>query len=392
MIVDTRTLLLDRLLPWWAEAAWDPRDGGFVAELGQDGGQIRETSRLLLVQARMLYVLSHAHRLGAGPFALHAAGRLRAFLEEWFRLDDGAWARAAAPEAGGTRDGLVDFYDQSFVLHGLAWWYRASGDPRTPADAVATLAALDRRLADPAAGGYFEDDTRRLPRRQNPHMHLLEAMHAWFEATGDQLWLDRAEAVVALFRSRFLDEATGTLREFLDAGLAPADGPAGSWREPGHHMEWVWLLLHHRRLTGRGDDLGAAAERLWETAEAHGVDLSGHLVEAVDRGGRVLDPNRLLWPQTEAVKAALARTEMLGADPAPADRFLKVLLAHHMPAGGPLWINRLSPEGVPLGGTMPTRILYHLTLALAEYARLRPSFAATGPAGRTAPDRIGAPA
>jgi mannose/cellobiose epimerase-like protein (N-acyl-D-glucosamine 2-epimerase family) len=389
MSFDARALLVEGLLPWWADAAWDEARGGFVSELDATGTPVPEPMRLVLVQARMLYVLSHAHGLGAGPWALAAGGRVKALLDRRFRLEDGAFARAAAPETGGQRDGLVDFYDQSFVLFGLAWWYRASGDEGARVEAAAALAALDRRLGDPVAGGWFEDDDRRLPRRQNPHMHLLEAMHAWFEATGDELWLDRAEAVVALFRSRFFDARTGTLREFLDAGLAPAAGPSGSWREPGHHMEWVWLLLHNRRLTGRGDDLAEAAERLWQTATAHGVDASGHVVEAVDADGRVLDAHRLLWPQTEAVKAALARAECLGADPAAADRFLDVLCAQHLPAGGPLWINRLSPEGAPVSGTMPTRILYHLTLALAEYARLRAPSPAAGPSGRAAPDRIG---
>jgi mannose/cellobiose epimerase-like protein (N-acyl-D-glucosamine 2-epimerase family) len=267
---------------------------------------------------------------------------------------------------------VFDLYDHAFVLFGLAWWFRASGEASAIALAEQTMAFLDRTLADARNGGWHESDDRRLPRRQNPHMHLLEAFHALFESTGDPVWLDRAKAVVRLFQTRFFDRETGTLREFLNADLSPLDGPAGLVREPGHHMEWVWLLLHHRRLSG-DDKVLAPAEALYGSAIRHGVDARGLLIESMTPTGQAIERSTLLWPQTEALKAALARHEFLGADIAPAESFLDAMFRHHIPADGPLWINRLSESGAPLSEAVPTRVLYHLVLGVAEWMRVTPS-------------------
>jgi mannose/cellobiose epimerase-like protein (N-acyl-D-glucosamine 2-epimerase family) len=122
-------------------------------------------------------------------------------------------------------------------------------------------------------------------------MHFLKAMHAWFEATQDEFWLRPARQIVQLFLTRFFDAESGTLREFFADDLTPADGPAGLIREPGHHFERVWLLLHYSRLTGNGQVL-TPAQRLFETANRYGVDQDGLVVEAISPDGQVLDAAR----------------------------------------------------------------------------------------------------
>ncbi len=381
MSAGIRAYLLETLLPFWAGRAWDAGQGGFVAELDLSGAPRPEQMRLCLVQSRCLHVFSHAAILSGEDWAQEAAERAFGFLKARLRHPGGLWVSAADPRAGGPRDERVDFYDQAFVLFSLAWRHRASGDPQALELAHETVAALDRELGDPVHGGWLESPRGALPRRQNPHMHLLEAMHALFEASGDHAWLDRANAVVALFFERFFDARIGTLREFFAADLSPAPGPAGDLREPGHQMEWVWLLLHHHRLTG-DERVLAPAQALYQSACRHGIDASGHVVETMTARGHVIDPSHLLWPQTEAVKAALARHEMLGCDLAPARGFLDALWASHMPTHGPLWINRATPDGAPLSDAVPTRLLYHLVLCLAEWLRIDPVPSATAEATR----------
>lgn len=361
---DLRSWLLERVLPFWAERAYDASDGGYASELSRSGEIAdRAAPKTCLVHARLLYCFSHARCLGAGAWAETAARRALDFLFVRLHTPEGGWRASTAPGA------LFDLYDHAFVLFGLAWWHRATGDKSAVTLAARTMSFLDRTLADTQHGGWQEADTQRLPRRQNPHMHLLEAFHALFESTGDPAWLDQAKSVVQLFETRFFDRETGTLREFLNADLSPLDGAAGLVREPGHHMEWVWLLLHHRRLCG-DDAVLASAEALYQSAVRHGIDARGLLIESMTPAGQAIERSTLLWPQTEAVKAALARHEFLGADIAPAKAFLEALFRHHIPADGPLWINRLSDTGAPLSDTVPTRVLYHLVLGLAEWMRV----------------------
>jgi mannose/cellobiose epimerase-like protein (N-acyl-D-glucosamine 2-epimerase family) len=369
VMMNPRSFLLDVVLPFWAERAFDPQHGGYFAELTLEGHPVPEESRLCLVQARMLYTFSHAYCLSDESWAITAAERALDFMIRRLERPDGAFAAMASPDGGAKAD-LVDFYDQAFVLFGLGWWYRASGDPQALRMARATLAALDLTLGDRVYGGWQEASTGHGPRRQNPHMHLLEAMLAWHEATGDDAWIVPVREIMILLRERFFDAPTGTLREFLGPDFSPIPEWTGQLREPGHHFEWVWLLHHYRRLVDE-EDVTDMAERLYETARRYGVDRDGLVVEAIDPHGTVLEPARLLWPQTEAIKAALARTEFLNADPAEADAFLMAMMKTHFPSFGPLWINHVSSQGKPLSRSVPTRLLYHLTLCIAEYARLR---------------------
>ena len=79
-------------------------------------------------------------------------------------------------------------------------------------------------------------------------------------------WLKRAATLVTLLQKTFIDPANGSLIEQFDAAWAPV---AAAGREPGCHFEWVWTLLHHRRLTG-DETVGPTAERLYRFGLAHG--------------------------------------------------------------------------------------------------------------------------
>src|SRR3546814_17640066 len=83
-------------------------------------------------------------------------------------------------------------------------------------------------------------------------MHLFEACLVLYETGGDPRHLARAGEIFGLFRTRFFDEELGTLREFF--GPAWEGGPAFGYErlDPGHMMEWVWLLSRKRGESGKG--------------------------------------------------------------------------------------------------------------------------------------------
>ena len=166
--------------------------------------------------------------------------------------------------------------------------HRAFAAPGAVALAGATLDLLHARLAAPHGGfwdGASEDwQPHTALRRQNPHMHLLEALLAWHAATGEERWLNEARAIVRLFETRFFDPATGTLGEF-SARLAPAQGHVV---EPGHQFEWVWLLHRWRAQSGE-TGMAAAAEALYATALRHGFDPEhGGIHDQIHRTGAPL--------------------------------------------------------------------------------------------------------
>src|SRR5581483_8906358 len=228
-----RPWLLGHVCPFWLERVRDPA-GGFLEELDSLGSPIARARRTTLVQARLTYVFSHAYVLGGDPAFGEAARHGVAFLMGAARAPDGGWFRAVSVE-GATLDNTRDAYDHAFVLFALAWYYQATHDASAIQLADATWASMQTRLADATHGGFLEEfvpgrSDMKLPRRQNPHMHLLEALLALHVATGEKNWLRRAGAVVALFKNLFVDPATGALAEFFAADWSPAPGDSGRLR------------------------------------------------------------------------------------------------------------------------------------------------------------------
>ncbi len=360
--------LTGHLLPAWLARVYDPARPGYVEWLEPTGAIVPSERRSTLVTARTLYVFSHAHLLGV-PGALDAAHHGAAFLLDACRRGDGTFTHACTAE-GESLDGRSDFYDLAFVIFGLSWYARASGTSEPLAEAERVMGFIETALASPA-GGFLEDTANTLPRRQNPHMHLLEACHAAAEAGGGQRWLARADAIVGLLGERFT-AADGSLAEFFDADWQPFPGPKGLIREPGHHYEWTWLLYHHERLTGAGAARGSA-RRLFAFGERHGGGTGAPVINEVDPSGTVLNGNALLWPQTEYLKALAARVEF-EEDAAAATRMdahLRLVFECFVDAETGLWCNQLDREGQKLVEPIPVRVLYHLVLALAEVCRVK---------------------
>ncbi len=369
------------VLPYWtATVAAEPV--GYVEYLSPDGQPDRRPEKTPLVTGRLIYAFSHAYVLGLSQKARAAAEHGFRFLtERCWDAQEGGFFHAVTAD-GTPVDRRKDAYDHAFALFAMAWLHRATAS-REPLDwASRTIDFMDNQLVDRSNGGYREyllaGESQPLPRRQNPHMHRLEAFHALYEATHDGVWGAHASAMVDLFVNHFLDRETGTLAEFFAGDWGPAPGAAGMVREPGHHFEWVWLLHQHVRLMEESRVL-APAEQLYRFAVTHGLDRDSRFVPAafdeVDRMGRVVTDSKLLWPQTEAIKAFLARWEFLGdAEAAQHARdHLGMLFRWFLIDSTGRWRNRLARDGKDLSPDLPVRVFYHLFLCLAETLRLWPT-------------------
>ncbi|MGB0570817.1 MAG: AGE family epimerase/isomerase [Alphaproteobacteria bacterium] len=381
--------LTRQALPLWSHAGYDDMAGGFVECLTLDGKPLFDRDKRMRVQARQIYVYSHAHRLGwtppaGGPSALDVArGGYEFLTRHYWRVGSGGFVFSTTRD-GTPADTRIEAYEQAFALYAFAWYHRASGDPDALTWAERTLAFLDENLADPAHGGYFENPAHDLPRRQNPHMHLLEALLALHGATADTAYLDRARVIIDLFRTRFLDPGTGTLGEFFAADWATAPGTAGQTVEPGHHFEWVWLLRRYAEASGA--DMRVEADALYAFAMAHGSDhvpgpAQGLAFDSVLRSGEdvrlghgtSLDDNKRLWVQTEAIKAQLARLED-GHDTNAAghlELLLDRLFGLYLAVGRGNWQDHLDTNGRGFAETVPASSFYHLFLCLTEVLRVR---------------------
>jgi mannose-6-phosphate isomerase len=257
-----------------------------------------------------------------------------------------------------------DAYAHAFVLFSIAALYRINSDAKLLQLADRIIRFIERRLADPEHGGLFDALPAPAEKRQNPHMHLLEAYLFLERAAPGRGYVERAAQLVTLFRRHFFKG--GLLLEYFQPDWAIAQRAA--W-EPGHHFEWVWLLGEYAALAG--DDLGAEMAALYNGATKHGLSAEGFIVDELSPDLVPLKTSRRVWPHTEAIKAAATRHALGDADAHGfAESMAAGLLSHFLnrpfPGG---WVDHLNANGVPLVDYVPASSLYHLTLAASVAAQ-----------------------
>jgi mannose/cellobiose epimerase-like protein (N-acyl-D-glucosamine 2-epimerase family) len=356
---------ISQLSRWLREAAWptwlahgvDRKRGGFFEALDLATKTCAADFRRLRVAARQIYVFSEAHRAGL-PGADEAVHIGLAFLDRYAIHPQGGYAwRFDLSHAA--IDHTRDLYDHAFVL--LAF------SSATSVISAATLRPKALKLLDwieaslpHLQGGYLESLPPALPRRQNPHMHLLEALLAAYDAFGDAIFIERARALIDVFVTRLFDHASGSLPEFFDDGLEPHRENGVFLVEPGHHCEWVWLLHRYQALTVPNQALSEVSAKLMIFVDQHGIDPQHHdLIDIVGSNGTTIEASARLWPQTERLKA-----EFLRSDPTPEkQREAAAALRSYLRPDG-LWHERRRTGGGFQESPAPASSLYHLTAAI----------------------------
>ncbi len=320
----------------------------------------------LFVQARHVFSYCELGRLGwEGPWweMVHANVD---FLVERGRRGDGFYIHSF-DHRGEAYDRRADLYDQAFMLLALAHAGRALERPDL-FDAAEELGdALEKAWRHPH-GGYFEGEIAVCPPyRQNPHMHLLECFIALHEATGAPRWRSDAERLSSLCARSFVHPQSGALLEYFDHELRPLEGEEGGVSEPGHCFEWAWLF--ERLAQWDAPDATLASDLMAAFARRHGLDPDrGVVVNEVATDGSVRNAAARLWPQTERLKAALARLRRTGEDDERAEAvaaYAGLVKFFETPRRG-AWRDKLKPDGSWVEEPAPGSSMYHITCALAE--------------------------
>jgi mannose-6-phosphate isomerase len=357
--------LRSEALPLWSTRGFDAARGAFEEQLDFAGDPVLRVPRRVMVQARQIASFAAAALSGCYPegraLALTAG---HALCRHYHAVDGAAGWVFSVDREGRVVDGRRDLYAHAFVLFALAWLLRLDRDRVFEEGAQATLDFIDRQLADAEHGGYWDCLPRPdALRRQNPHMHLFEALLALFETTGRDDLLERCRALRDLAVTRFLDPATGALRECFDESWRVVPAPGQGSVEPGHLFEWAWLLRRYEAVGG--GDQRASVEALIALAMTAGLDRdSGRIVDEIGEDGQVRRASSRAWPHAEALKA-------LASEAGRGDRRQEVAItailerlmtAHCRPGGG--WVDHLDADDRPISRVMPASTLYHLYFGL----------------------------
>ena len=358
--------LTEDALPLWWRAGADRAGGGFFEALGLDGVP-PPAPRRCRVQPRQIYAFALARAAGwEGPAADVAHHGLGYFLER-YRRPDGLF-RTCIEADGRVRDDHALLYDQAFALLGLFAAHQIE-----PRDSVreAAEALLERILQHfkHGAGGFQEHDAA--PFQSNAQMHMFEACIAWGPVAGGG-FVETADALGTLCLDRLIDPALGVIDEYYDADWRP-DGPGGQRRiEPGHQLEWAWLLSEWGRARGRS--VATQVERLFAVGEASVLSAINAAPAAISTDGVTSDPVARLWPQTERLrtaallsKIAASGREEYARSAVQAARSVRSYL--DTPIRG-LWRDKQTLDGRFVEEPAPASSLYHLAGAISALRTL----------------------
>ncbi len=359
--------MIKHSLPLWSGEGWDRATGGFIEKLDIEGRADRAAPRRVRVQARQIYCFAKAAQMGWYPDGREIALKGLDYLLAKAKSPDGRPGFVHMLDPDGTAiNSMRDTYDHAFVLLALATAYQLDNDAQIRSEIESLLAFLDTELRSPH-GGFVEGIPATLPRRQNPQMHLFEAMIAAFDATGDLVYQSRAGELFGLFIANLYDEKRQVLGEYFEEDWSKIEPVCV---EPGHQAEWVWLLKGFERITNC--PTGRHRASLLASALRYRDEATGCLLDEGSADGTVRKFTRRLWPQTEIAKAWITQAE--AGEPGAAEearnalvRLYRYYLCHPVPGG---WYDQFDRDNRSLVDSIPASSFYHILCAISEAERV----------------------
>jgi len=356
-----RSWLVEQSLPQWAERA-QLDDGSWVEHLRLNGTADMTAERRWRVIARQ--AVTYAQATLAGWYDGTDVA-IRSFDAYWSQGWTGTHVVHRIRTDGTVSDARPDLYDHAFGLLACARMIQLTGKTYYYERAEDILGWLETQRHP--AGGWYEGDVKPSPRRQNPHMHLLEASLALHEATGFPNDLSIAHHVIGLFERHFLrGEVVG---EFFEDDWTP-HAECGDVVEPGHAVEWIWLLTQYDKAVqnmGGDADHSAACHALYDRAFRRRL---GVLFDEETFGGEIVRQTTRAWVQTEAVKAHLAMAErgVPGAGAMGAATLESMIGTVLLPDG--TWADQRNACGANIANTIPVSTMYHVVCMAIEADRV----------------------
>lgn len=396
------TYLTKTLLPFWMENAPDEKYGGVLSYFDRYGKPTGETDKPFLMQIRMLYTMSSAHRAGyGGGRCADLAGKQARFIAEhywdekydgWFWIADRSGTPTVLDKVG---------YGHCFGIYAYSEYFLATGDALGKEMALRSYDAVSRHMVDTRHGGYLELLTRDWQpgpggryggdrKSLDVHMHMMEALTTLYEMTRLPSHRRRLVDTIDLILTRMLEPKTGLgysqftydfkpLPRIIFAtewgrDAHPAEGAAPlDQTSPGHNVELAWLLLHAADIMGiPRDEYAGVLQRTCDHCAAYGIDAEyGGVYADTPMARPTTLTEKQFWQQAEALIAMLDAYTMLGDEKYWLSfrnvydfLFRKMVV---MEAGGE-WYERLDRYGNPLDAVLghAWKINYHSVRSMVQ--------------------------
>lgn len=326
--------LSQAVLAFWYPRSIDREHGGYLVDFDARGRFKGEGAKMIVTQARMLWLSSRLIREGRGGADMREAARqgYRFLMDHMWDAEHGGFYWEVDRTGHTVAAPHKHLYGQAFGLYALSEYARATGDPQALADATTLFDLIERKAHDPTYGGYIEffgRDWGPAPsgvqpylgvpqgvKTMNTHLHLMEALTAFYRVSHLPLAGERLTELVTIQSNTVVRKSVGACTDQYSPDWTPRLDPSTARASYGHDLENIWLLVD------AADALGVPTaphldlfRTLFANALAHGYDRelggffdSGPLGQDADRRGKIW------WVEAEALVSALTMFKLTGEE------------------------------------------------------------------------------
>lgn len=319
-------ILTENIASFWHTKSIDRANGGYTINFGPKGEPKGEGTKMIVTQARTVWLFSRLARAGyGGKEYIDAADVGYRFLREkmWDAKNGGFYW-----EVDATGDKKLKprkhLYGQSFGLYAISEYYLATQRKDVLEFAVRFFNLLEAKSHDDIYGGYvefFNEDWTPAPASEssymgaeaglklmNTHLHLLEAMTTFYRASKLPLARERLLELINIESNAVVRKNLGACTDKYERDWTPRLEGDYARVSYGHDIENVWLLMDACEAAGVSNhpflDLYRA---LFDYSLKYGYDDanggfydSGPFNQPADRRGKVW------WVQSEAIEIGRA--------------------------------------------------------------------------------------
>ncbi|MBC7921098.1 MAG: AGE family epimerase/isomerase [Ferruginibacter sp.] len=307
--------------------------GGFIGRLTDDGRVDPTSSKGSVLNARILWTFSAAHRQTGNADYRAVADRAYAYFVRHFLDQTHGGVYWSVDPVGQPLSTRKQIYSLAFAIYGLSEYYKISAKPEALQISIDLYHWIEQYSFDGALGGYWEafsregalladlrlsEKDRNDPKTMNTHLHVLEGYANLYRVWPDAGLKRQIRALLATFRMHILNADTHHLRPFFTADWQPTADLVSF----GHDIEASWLLLEAAQvladaatadagdaeLTGQFRQIAVSMAR----ATAAGLQADGSLYHELNRESGHCDTHREWWVSAEAMVGFLNAYQLTG--------------------------------------------------------------------------------
>lgn len=372
------------ILDYWEKYGPDPQKGGFYGAVSYENQPKPDASRSVVLNGRILWTFSLAHRLLKEAKYLTLADRAYQQIVKYFFDPEHGGVYWSVKADGSPDETKKQIYGNAFAMYGLSEYYRVTHHQPALEKAKELFNLIEKHAFDPVNGGYREAFARdwsstddyilsKSPwiKSMNTHLHLVEAYTNLYSVWPDVKLKKQTSDMLEAILTHIVNAKTNSMQLFFDEKWKAKDDIISY----GHDIEASWLLyetaevLHDEKLIKKTREKSI----LMANAAIKGLGKDGALNYEYDPATKHLQTDRSWWVAAEQMVGFYNAYELTKEEQfkVKAQRSWDYIVNEFIDKEKGEWFGTVKEDGTPVKGDKINfwKCPYHNSRACAEMWR-----------------------